>query len=168
MLGVFCSAIGACKCAQSDSGTAARPTMCSKTSCGRSPRDSPPASPSSSVSSFALRAKSAAAHCMNVLDAFLKATGKSGCVSGVQATGHRNLKTPSGGTDEDEVVWRRTRREARGAPVDQPGRPGQWRWHRVRRDDAESGDVFPTDPRSNRLHEIPLILVRLLEVVPDP
>ena len=73
-----------------------------------------------------------------------------------------------GGTDEDEVVWRRTRREARGAPVDQPGRPGQWRWHRVRRDDAESGDVFPTDPRSNRLHEIPLILVRLLEVVPDP
>ena len=77
-------------------------------------------------------------------------------------------QNPVVGTDEDEVVRRRTRREARGAPVDQPGRPWQWRWHRVRRDDAESRDVFPPDPLSNRLHEIPLILIRLLEVVPNP
>jgi hypothetical protein len=105
---------------------------------------------------------------MNALDAFLKATGKSGCVSGVQATGHRNLKTPSG-------VPTKTRScgGARGArpaahPSINPGDPGLWRWHRVRRDDAESRDVFPPDPRPNRLHEIPLILIRLLEVIPNP
>ena len=61
---------------------------------------------------------------MNALDAFLKATGKSGCVSGVQATGHRNLKTPSG-------VPTKTRScgGARGArpaahPSINPGDPG--------------------------------------------
>ena len=65
--------------------------MCSKTSCGRSPSDS--IENSSPV--LTLRLKSAAAHCMNALEAFLKANGKSWCVSGVHATGLRNLKTPS-------------------------------------------------------------------------
>ena len=79
---------------------------------GRSPSDSAEEL-SSPVS--ALRVKSAAAHCTNALEAFLKATGKSWCVSGVHATGQRNLNTPSG-------VPTKTR--SRGGARDPPIRAG--------------------------------------------